>query len=161
MGFLCRRFFLIATITVALGTAGEASTIDGYLPVRHDRFSSGDYSVSPVENPDFFLKDFDFSGIGRSGLELAQPLTMISPIHFLAAKHFTPTGTVTFVNQDNQIKTYTIDSTTPVVDPSFTGTTTDLLVGTLTSAIPAADKIAFYVTERIRQRRALGLRPTG
>jgi len=144
--FLCRRFLLILGIAVALGTtvlsaASEASIIDGYTPARHDRFSSGGYGGSPVENPTFFLAGYDFSGIGRDDSG-NQPLTMISPIHFVASRHFTPSGAVTFVNQDGLLKNYTVASTTAVISP----TSTDLVIGTLTSAIPASDNIAFYPT---------------
>jgi len=150
-GFLSRRFlsnarFAVVLGTMVLATTSEATIIDGYSSARHDRFSSGGFEGSPVSNPDFFLAGSDLSGVGIEIGGSNRPLTMISPIHFLASRHFPPSGTVTFVNQDDEIKTYTISTTAAVVDPSFPGTETDLLVGTLTEAIPASDKIAFYPT---------------
>ena len=133
---LCRHFFLIAVLAVALGATARASIIDGYLPSRHDRFSSGGYGGGAVSNPTFLLAGDDLSGIGREG---SHPVTMISPIHFLAAQHFPPSGTVTFVNQDNATVNFSIASTAAVGS-------TDLMVGTLTTAIVPADKITFYPT---------------
>lgn len=148
VGFLWRRFFIIGLVAAlgaaVLGATSQASVIDGYSAARHDRFLSGGYAGSPVDNTAFFLDGYDFSGIGRAAGN--QPLTMISPIHFVAARHFVPSGSVTFVNQSGVIKNYTVASTTAVVDPSFAATTTDLVVGTLTAAIPASDEIAFYPT---------------
>jgi hypothetical protein len=126
-------FFLI--LPVASGTE-----IHGYSSSRHDRFASGGYGGNAVLNENAFFSAHDFSGVGRAGF---QPITMITPVHGLAAAHFAPAGPVTFVNRSGDLVTRTVASTDQIQD-SFISSATDLLFVTLDSELVATDKVATY-----------------
>ncbi len=104
---------------------------------RHDRFLNADNSV----NQKFLFFDYDPSGIAinQNTLANAGRATMISPRHFVTSTHTSGTHpqTVTFLGSDGVQRTYSVSHYTQVG-------TSDLTIGTLTTAIPAADKITFY-----------------
>jgi len=137
-----RHFRAIAAVMFAMLLAQVvcAIEIDGYNPSRHDRFASGGYGGNAVLNENAFFSTYDFSGIGRAGL---QPVTMVTPVHGLAAAHFPPSGTVTFVNRNGGLVTRTVVSTDQIQDSSQS-TSTDLLLVTLDLELSAVDEVATY-----------------
>ncbi len=134
------RAVTAALLTMLLGQVACAIEIDGYNPSRHDRFVSGGYGGNAVLNENAFFSAYDFSGVGRAGF---QPVTMVTPVHGLAAAHFPPSGTVTFVNRNGNLVTRTVASTDQIQDSSQS-TSTDLLLVTLDSELSAVDKVATY-----------------
>ena len=119
-----------------------------YHNATYDRFSSG-YSANPVVNPSFFAAAYDFSGVGWNPSTNQQNVALISPRHFVAANHFRPTGTLTFMNRDSVLKSYTVSSVTRIGE-------TDLAIGRLTSAILPADEIAYYPVVSVVESDYLG-----
>ena len=115
--------------------------INGFNPSRHARFLDPD---NPAKNPDFFMGDYDWSGVGWNAANRNQSVTMISPQHFVGAKHYIiPTGrTVSFLNRDGEIKSYVIEGYSEV---GFSdGSSADLILGCLREPIPETDKVAYY-----------------
>jgi V8-like Glu-specific endopeptidase len=110
----------------------------------HERFSSG-FSTSPVPNTSssFIGAGYDFSGVGWQASATSLAVTLISPQNFVTARHVAPANgsTVTFLNQDGALKSYTVSSTSTI---SYNGQSSDLVVGTLSAAIPNGDRIASY-----------------
>jgi hypothetical protein len=134
---LCLTF--TATFSLIL-PAAFGTEIDSYSSSRHDRFASGGYGGGAVLNENAFFSEYDFSGVGRAG---SSPITMITPIHGLAAAHFAPSGQVTFVNRSGNLVTRTVVATDPILDSSV-NSTTDLLFVTLDSELGATDEVATY-----------------
>ena len=119
-----------------------ALVIDGYSSTRHDRFSSG-YPGAPVVNPDFLAASYDLSGIGWSSNASNKSVAMISPQHFVAAAHYKPTGSLRFLNRDGELKDYSLTGVT-YSSTTFGPYTSDLVLGTLASPIPAGDEVSYY-----------------
>lgn len=133
----------------------QAGVVAGFVPTspashnRHDLYSSG-FSNAPVRNsdPSFLGNGWNLTGIGFMANNGSQGVTMISPQHFVMTAHFPPsTNQISFVTAANQIRTYTIQSTTALSTTTFNGApvnaTSDLLIGRLTAPIPAGDGIGF------------------
>ena len=146
----CRKLFLAAMCCVvaiaAVSQPSSALVVNGYSSDRHDRFSSG-YPASPVVNPNFLASSYDLSGIGWSTTSSQKSVAMISPQHFVASAHYKPDNSLGFLNRDGVLKEYTLtgvaySSTTVKLGP--TTYTSDLVLGTLASPIPDADKISYY-----------------
>lgn len=133
--------WLTACVLLLGGGPSWASTIDNYSSARHDRFSSGGYGGNAVLNANAFFAAYDFSGVGRAG---DQPVTMITPSHGLAAAHYTPSGTVTFVNASGALVTRQIASTQQIQDAANGNSYTDLLLVTLDAPLSGADEVAAY-----------------
>jgi hypothetical protein len=139
----CARLCRLLVVCLLLLGAGPswASTIDNFSPGRHNRFASGGYAGSAVLNPNAFFAAYDFSGIGRTG---ANPVTMITPVHGLAAAHYAPAGTVTFVNAFGALVTRQVASTQQIQDGSNGNADTDLLFVTLDAPLSGGDEVATY-----------------
>ena len=100
--------------------------IQGYDSNRHDRFDDDrmgtDFIGSAAETG--FSADLDFSGVGRAANRW---VTMISPTHFVTARHAQPSGTVNFYTGNDP-------SSTPITCTIVGGTpigTTDIWVGSV------------------------------
>ena len=137
-----KSFFL--TLLFCLLTTVGAQALEyyhGYISDWHDRFVVGTFPGAPVPNPTFFLAGYEnqLAGVGwQTGYEVKK-VALISPQHFINANHFKAVGSVTFCNQDGQLKTYEIDTNTTIRK-------TDLAIGRLKNPIPPEDKIPFYST---------------
>jgi len=109
-----------------------------YSTERHDRFVDGTFPSNPVPNPTFFLADYEsqLAGIGWQSNNVRKKAALISPQHFLNANHFKIWGSITFYNQDGELKTYEVESNRRVGG--------DVAIGKLTNPIPADDKIPFF-----------------
>lgn len=130
-------------ILVLLAAPVSATIIDGYTPSRHDRFSSGGYGTGATLNASAFFEGYDFSGVGRVG---NHPVTMITPVHGVAAAHFAPSlgGTVTFVNATGGLVTRSVASKQTIQDGSNANAPTDLLLVTLDAPLLAVDQVTHY-----------------
>lgn len=95
---------------------------------RHDRFYD-------EPDKDFIGVAYDWSGVGKSGNRW---VTMISPIHFLSAEHFEPTGDVTFYEENDLSGT---SHTYQIASGKQIGTS-DLWLGTLATSVHST--IAYY-----------------
>jgi hypothetical protein len=152
---------VVAPLLVVIAAALSASTVSAGVIVgydtstlashnTYDNYSSGFFSTSPVRNtnPAFVGAGLDLTGIGYMADNGLQAVTLISPQYFIMAAHFPPTtNQVKFVSASNQVRTYTIQSTAVLNTTTFNGSTvnqpSDLLIGRLSSPIPAADGIGF------------------
>ncbi|MBS0630887.1 MAG: PEP-CTERM sorting domain-containing protein [Verrucomicrobia bacterium] len=140
--------FLALCVLGALFAAGSARAliVFDYSSVVNNRFSSG-FPGTPVENtsPSFIGAGYDFSGVGWQTGSSDFAVTMISPQNFITARHVAPANgsSVSFLNDDGVLKNYTVASTSTITY-NGPGGPSDLIVGTLTSPISAADHIASY-----------------
>lgn len=142
------RAILLGLVAFALfSPRAEALVINNYDPALYDRFVSDTYPDNPVPNSNFFASSYDWSGVGWMSSNQMWSITMISPLHFVAANHWhIPSGiSVTFFNRGGQLKTYTVDkySTFSFTDENGAHTS-DLALGWLTAPIPESDNIAYY-----------------
>ncbi len=127
----------------------QALQINGYNPARHDRFNPGTYAGNPVNNPDFFASQYDWSGVGWDMGMSSRSVTMVSPQHFVCANHWkVPTGnTINFINREGQLKSYTVNKySSRVIDNvnEFGSHPCDLALGWLSETVSEADKISHY-----------------
>jgi hypothetical protein len=119
-----------------------AMTLDGtYDPTTHDVFSSG-YPASPVRNisPTFVGAGRDLSSVAWSASGATKSFGMVSPEHYLVARHFGGAFTLKVFGADdslysrNQLKTENTNLGVVFQDQ----TTGDLALGTLIRAFPLA-----------------------
>jgi len=117
--------------------------IRGYVPARHDRFSSG-YPGSPVVNTNFHADFYDFSGVGWHSLYPYLSYTLISPSHFVGANHVNPGigATLTFHARDGALRSFTVANQYNMTNAA--GENTDLVVGELSQPVAPCDNITFY-----------------
>lgn len=131
------------------GFASPVLALDvfNYTPTVNERFDSG-FASSPVANTSgsFIGAGYDFSGVGWQTAASAFSVTMITAQNFVAARHAAPApgSTVTFFNQDGLLKTYTVGTVSSITYNEASADASDLVVGTLTAAIPTADHVASY-----------------
>ena len=137
------KWALGALLIAGMPLVGQALVIRGFDPVVHNRFSSG-YPGNPVENPNFFQADFDFSGVGWDASNGHRSLALVSPRHFVGANHFQPAvgATLNFFNSNGELRSFTVGSIFNVRNES--NEVTDLFVGELVETIGAGDALSFY-----------------
>lgn len=147
--------FIALIVALQMISPIRAGVIAGFVPAaqsshdRYDIYSSG-FAGAPVRNtnPSFIGSGLDLTGIGFMANNGLQGVTMISRQHFLMTAHFPPSTTqVNFVTAANQLRSYTIASTMPLLTGMFNGMAvngvSDVLIGRLTAPIPAGDGIGF------------------
>ncbi len=141
MSFNIRWSLPFVLICCLQALPAQALVISGFDTIRHSRFASG-FSSAPVENPDFFAGQYDWSGVGW-GANNTKTVTMITPQHFVTAAHHKPSENtpVYFVNAEGVLKSYMISHYSPTTTYGYTS---DVVVGWLTEAIPEADHINNY-----------------
>ena len=107
----------------------------------YDRFIVGTYPGTPVANPSFIGSAFDLSGVGWLSSDPSQAVTLVSSRYFVGATHLMPGSgsTLLFAGTDHRLYSATVDTVRAL---TYTGTggakTSDLSVGRLTLALPAA-----------------------
>lgn len=98
---------------------------------------------TPRNNPDFSPPAALFAGIGWPAhpTNWTRQMALVSPIHFVCATHYPlgPDWRIAFLGTDGKQHSSGIQSQTPVVNRQ--GKTTDLLLCTLTAALPAESGI--------------------
>jgi hypothetical protein len=126
---------MVASASAELYLAGTAAGID--LDVRADRFYAG-------ADRAFWGEGLDFSGVGLTGG--GHWVTMISPVHFLTARHHAPElnervafhpGNDAGLRVERRIGGWLTDLT-------WQGGTSDLMLGRLDAPLAAADGIRTY-----------------
>lgn len=127
-------------------------------PSPYFRFSGGynDVPANTVNNPNFYLPSFDLSGVGWRLPGIFGPgggsgwnVAMIDNIHFVGAWHVPVTGNMFIGDTINfrpagssSIISRTIANLQNVPNPD--NSTSDVLLGTLSSPIPAGSGVAAY-----------------
>ena len=126
--------------------AREASALQDttYSSALDDRFSSG-YPNTPVNNASasFLGAGYDFSGVGWSSADPTKSFGLLSPRHYLVARHYSGAATLSFFGDDGQVHSYSQQS---VEDTNygivFSGQTVgDISMGTLTTSVAASNQI--------------------
>lgn len=136
---LTGSLLLAALPLAALPAAGVQ--IRAYDPAVHDRFESG-YPSDPVVNDGFFQADKELSGIGWRAANANHSYALITPQHFVGARHIQPSvgESVEFLSADGTVKTYTIGQVFNIENDA--GEETDLFVAELTQPIPESDGVS-------------------
>lgn len=152
-GFLHRggRVLCVAALVGLSQVPLAAETIYGYTATLSNRFLSG-YTSTPVMNTNstYIGLNYDLSGVGwidssyGSGVSLrVQNLTMISPLNFAVAYHYSQNGLILgrqidFVNADGQFIKTSAAALTGQISTGYGG---DFTIGTLGSAFTTSQKI--------------------
>jgi autotransporter-associated beta strand protein len=129
-----------ALAAIFLPAVAFGMVVNGYSPVRHDRFSSG-YPTSPVANTssEFIGSGYDWSGVGWLAGAGSRSYALLGPRHFLYAAHYSPGSgaTIRFASSDGPVRDYAVGE----LSGSLQG---DLAIGTFTAPIPAQDNVHPY-----------------
>ncbi len=140
-----RRLTTVSFLAAALlPSPAAALEIHDYQPERHDRFEAGTFPATPVANNDSWAVDFDFSGVGWSADDPRKGFALVSPSHFVGARHFRPAldSEIAFMSQDGELRSYTYVRFHTIKNDD--GENTDLFIGELSEDIPASHNIAYY-----------------
>lgn len=118
-----------------LAAAAQALTVTGYSAADHDRFASG-FPSAPVDSAagSFVGRDFDWSAAGWSSADGTKGFGLISPRHYLVARHYGGAANLAFTDGDGAVATAAqasvVNTDTGLL---FSGQTVrDLSVGRLT-----------------------------
>lgn len=134
----------LVSIALLAATGGPVSgvVIRNYDPARHDRFESFPSDLSA--NASFYQGGEDWSGVGWSVRDVRMHFTLISPKHFLGARHFRPAigSQVRFVNSAGLTKTYTVAALHDILNDESPASATDLSLGELVETVTGADLVA-------------------
>ncbi|MDB6077098.1 MAG: hypothetical protein JWO82_845 [Akkermansiaceae bacterium] len=132
-----RLFFIPAFLSAALPCS--ALVVRDFDPAVHFRLNDFP-GFTPSLNPGFLYDASRFTGVGYATQAAYLQFTLVTPRHFLCANH---TGAkpavgdvVGFIGKDNVTYTRTITALTNIAND--TGGNSDLVVGTLESAVPVA-----------------------
>lgn len=130
-------------ILVCTGTSVYALAIRGYTASRHDRFSAG-YPTNPQPNTSFWLAAYDFSGVGWDADNPARSVALVSPVHFVAARHFPPAigATLYFLNRNDILQSNTVTAYHPVTNQF--GEPADVMLGELTDRSLIDNDVSYY-----------------
>lgn len=144
------RTIIIAALLPAVTQQVRALTIYNYLgnEQKYERFESG-YPSLPIPSSDeqFIGNNYDWSGVGWNSLNGNQSVTMITPYHFVGAKHYTINAgkSVTFQQNDGNLYTATVAGYDNISwDYGESTYVSDLVVGHFTEPIPVDSGIATY-----------------
>jgi hypothetical protein len=131
-------------VVAATVPSARALIVFGYDAGVHERFTGGTIGGTPSANSGFFLNGYDFSGVGWQTGNTNFAVTLVSPQHFLAARHAAPANgsSVSFLGSDGIVRTYTVETTTAL--PYSPGVDSDLVVGKLTQTVAAP--VTFYAS---------------
>lgn len=127
---------LLGSFCMLLMWAGTAQGLffeagGSYHTVRHDRFLLVSTNPdAPVPNPTFLLAPYEdqLRGVGWQATHLKKKVALISPQHFLTAKHFKATGSITFLDVTGTLRTFVVSRITEIEG--------DVAIGTLAAPIP-------------------------
>lgn len=136
------NFAKVCGIAMALTGPVSAVVIRSYDPERHDRFAS--FPSDLAANPGFYQGGEDWSGIGWSVSDVRKHFTLISPKHFLGARHFRPAvgSQVRFVNTAGVVKTYTVAALHDILNDESPATATDLSLGELVETVAEGELVS-------------------
>jgi autotransporter-associated beta strand protein len=126
-------------LPLLIAASASGITITGYSADSHDRFDSG-FPVTPVDNAsaDFVGKDHDWSSVGWSAADGTKGFGLLSPRHYLVARHYGGAATLNFTDGDGGAVTGAAQASVVNTDTGllFSGQTVrDLSVGRLTAPL--------------------------
>jgi autotransporter-associated beta strand protein len=103
----------------------------------NDRFSSG-FPSAPVANtsPDFIGAGLDWSGVGWASNNARKSFALISPQHYLVARHFGGAATVVFNDASSNNLSASQSTVTPTNFGMILNGNPDLSVGKLAQSLP-------------------------
>ncbi|MEM9081811.1 MAG: hypothetical protein AAGC74_14095, partial [Verrucomicrobiota bacterium] len=118
----------------------QGEVIRSYSPSRHDRFVNFPSDLSL--NAGFYLDGPEWTGVGFTPNDARKHFTLISPRHFVGARHFRPGvgQTIRFVNGSGQIRNFVVGGLVHFLNDS--NQATDLSLGWLTGEVSESDGLA-------------------
>jgi fibronectin-binding autotransporter adhesin len=140
------RFFTPIGMLVLAVIGVQAMTVTGYDPEVNDRFDTG-FPSAPDPNPSplFAGSGLDWSGVGWSTSLPTQGFALLSPKHFLYARHYSPSGSnVSFFGEDEELNTYARGTNSTTSFGWRLNGNYDLAVGRLAGAISPLDSVTSY-----------------
>ncbi|MDQ8191165.1 hypothetical protein QEH58_12725 [Roseibacillus persicicus] len=125
-----------------LSPFAAAIEIRAYDPLRHDRFV--DFPSDLTSNSNFYLAEEDWSGFGWCVQDTRKHFTLISPKHFVGARHFRPAigQEIRFVNRQGVAKTYTVAARHDILNDEEPAVFSDLFVGELAEIVGPEDEVS-------------------
>ena len=126
---------------LAVSTFASGEILRSFDADRHDRFLG--FPSDLTENSGFFLGGEDWSSVGWSLSDTRRHFTLVSPKHFLCARHFAPSvgQMVRFVSTTGVSRDYQIEARFNVFNDQTPATATDLMLCELTERV--ADDISY------------------
>lgn len=125
----------LATLVAA---SAQALTVTGYTAANNDRFGSG-FPSAPVDSASggFVGRDYDWSGVGWAATDGAKGFGLVSPRHYLVARHYGGASNLAFADGAGAVATAAqasvVNTDTGLL---FSGQTVrDLSVGRLTQPL--------------------------
>ncbi len=134
-----RRILAVGTGILCFLAPARAMQVTGYSSILNDRFSGG-FPAAPVSNPDmtFVGAGRNWSGVGWDPANAQKGYGFISPSHYLVARHFGGSASVTTFDQSGTLRSGTQSAVenTNLGIVFFGETVGDLSLGTLTTPLP-------------------------
>lgn len=137
---------LRAGLTLALPTVASALSITGYSSAANDRFSSG-FASAPVDNANvaFIGQGFDWSGVAWSATDGTKGFAMLSPQHYLVARHYGGATTLNIAGDTGIVSATQSSLSNTGYGVVFSGQTiADTSAGKLTSPFASSAGIPRY-----------------
>lgn len=135
-------FRVFAALSLSGILAVQGMQIEGYAPLRHDRFASA-FTTNPVVNPianndpQFLGASYDFSGVPWNAADRRQSFVFLSRKHYLFANHFGPGTNLQFFSHVTGLGSANRGSVVNLPD-------SDIGIARLTSLLPASARIRTY-----------------
>jgi autotransporter-associated beta strand protein len=152
-----RRFSLFAALLASLGmSSAQALTINGFTAAANNRWAATPTDpiagpFTPNTQPGFLALNYDLSGVGWQSTSSGYKdlsVTLVSPLHFAAAKHVTfgyTNTNYTFANTANTLVSRSIGATLNKADIVFNGGAfPEVRVVRLDTGFTPSDQVAIY-----------------
>lgn len=124
-------------VFLASGSGAQALSWKAYDAHRHERFKRG-LPSKPEPNSNFLAAQYDLSGIGWDSADGGKTVALISPQHFVGAKHWQLKGSVSFLGRDGKVRSYEVERHETIAANN------DISIGVLKKRISASEPISFY-----------------
>jgi len=111
----------------------DAAKVRGYQAARHDRFTG--FPVAPLWNDAAWFGSRTYAGVGWWVQNTKYQLALVTPEHFLCARHARPSvgATIRFLSGDGLLVERTVQSVTTIPGPN--GESTDVSLARLSAAV--------------------------
>ena len=125
-------------LATLIAASAQALTVTGYTAANNDRFGSG-FPTAPIDNASasFVGKDHDWSGVGWAATDGTKGFGLLSPRHYLVARHYGGSANLSFADGAGAVAT-AAQASVANTDTGllFSGQTVrDLSVGRLTQPL--------------------------
>ncbi len=126
----------VVLCAVFLSVPAEALQIRTYNPTRHDRING--FPSNPSGNAGFLYAGYDLTGVGWSTNDTRKQFTLVSPRHFVGARHFLPPlgSTVRFLSATGSTHEFTVAAILPIKNAA--NEDTDIFIGVLGEEVGAS-----------------------